>query len=190
MISQQNSYKELFNLFILVLSVFNSLFVPLELSFEEIPLFNSLYFVIIDNLIDVLFLIDMGLMFMTSYRDKFGKEIFGFKLIALNYVRSARFYTDFFSLLGTSIVTNWAPNFKIFKVIKIVRILRVKQFISRLNISIEVKIILQLLNITFYMFIYLHVQACLWYAVSKTSVGAVDEYGRSEMWMTQTDLLN
>lgn len=189
-VSYQNKYREFFNLFILFLSIFNALLVPLDLSFEEIPVFSSSYYQIFDNLIDVLFMVDMGLMFITSYRDKFGKEIFKPKLIAKNYVRSPRFFIDLFSLLGTGIMSSWVPNFKVFKCFKIVRIIRVNQFIQRLKIEIEIKIVLKLVKITFYMFIYLHVGACIWYSVVKESVGQVDADGRSLVWYSPAESMN
>lgn len=102
---------------------------PLELSFDEIPFFNSIIYQVFDNCIDVLFMIDMSLMFYTSFRNKFGIEVFIPRQIAINYVSSPRFYTDLASVLGTGIVTQWVPNSKIFKCFKIVRIFRVKVFI-------------------------------------------------------------
>ena len=65
---------------------------------------------IFDNVVDLLFLIDMFFMFMTSYVDKMGIEIYDSRRIAKKYIFSIRFLTDFLAILGTGVVTSFMPS--------------------------------------------------------------------------------
>lgn len=55
----------------------------------------------ISQLIDIIFYLDMLLMFFTSFTNNYGRQVFDSYEIAINYMSQARFYIDFFSLLGT-----------------------------------------------------------------------------------------
>lgn len=137
-ISLKNKNRESWDGFVLGLSLFNAIVVPLELSFE-MPFTNSIGYSIIDNIIDVLFIIDMILMFITSYRNIYGEEIRDQGMIAKHYVKSIRFLFDFASLFGTGIVTQWLPSLKVFKCFKIVRVFRLNKFITGLKIDKQIK---------------------------------------------------
>jgi hypothetical protein len=62
-----------------------------------------------DLLVDIIFVIDMGLMFVSSYQDKNGKEMKKSSMIASKYIKSVRFCADFFAILGTGFVTDIVP---------------------------------------------------------------------------------
>ena len=82
----------------------NSLIIPIDLAFE--PEFTRLKsFEVFDNIVDGLFLIDMIVMFMTSFINKKGAEVLDSHKIAAKYLMSFRFVADFFAVLGTGIVT-------------------------------------------------------------------------------------
>ena len=74
-ISFKAERKENWDLFVLLLAFQNSLLIPIDLAFN--PEFTRDVGVqIFDNIVDILFIIDMALMFMTSYLNKMGAEIF------------------------------------------------------------------------------------------------------------------
>jgi hypothetical protein len=90
----------MWDIFTLVLSVFNVWMIPFEMSFG--PMIDMYYVSLyLDSIIDVIFLVDTIVMFYTSFVTKEGKEIFDSKMIALNYMKTRRFYFDIAALLGT-----------------------------------------------------------------------------------------
>lgn len=65
---------------------------------------DTRYFVFI-IMTEILFVIDIILMFFTSYRDLKGREETDLDKIANNYVRTSQFYTDALSVLGSSAIS-------------------------------------------------------------------------------------
>ena len=104
-ISYESRPKEIWDLFIILLAMQTSFFVPLELSFPgfKTTLFDKAGFLIWDNMMDLFFLIDIILTFKTSYVDHKGVEIFNSNLIAKKYMMSYHFYFDLASIFGSNI---------------------------------------------------------------------------------------
>jgi hypothetical protein len=82
-----------------VLSIYNSILVPLQFSFSD--LFEELnYLSIIDYIIDFFFAIDIVINFRTIYIDaKTDLPVTDGKKIAFNYLFKGRFLIDFFASL-------------------------------------------------------------------------------------------
>ena len=91
------------------------------------------------NAIDVIFIIDIILMFITNYQNKDGKEIWNNKYIAFNYIKTPRFYFDFLSVLGTDFISQTIPELRLFGYFKLTRISRINGFINNLNLTWENK---------------------------------------------------
>ena len=81
------------------MALFNSLMIPLEkvytFEFQSARAYN-----IVNHFIEFLFVLDMILMFFTSYQSTKGLEILESDLIAQNYVEQTRFMFDTLSLMG------------------------------------------------------------------------------------------
>ena len=139
----------------------------------------------------------MLLMFFCSYLNKKGVEEWDSKKIAMNYVKSFRFFADSGAVLGTGLVTQYYPILKVFGIFKMTRVLRLGTFISRLNIPIDIKSLFKLFKITFYLFLWIHSVACVWHIVCKINAHEHDQDGRELMWyppfdwveFTKTELL-
>merc|ERR1712166_1553592 len=127
-----------------------------------------------DNIVDGLFLVDMIVMFMTSFINKKGAEVLNSHQIAAKYMMSFRFVADFFAVLGTGIVTQYVPALKAFGIFKMVRIMRLGGIIARLNVPEDVKALLNLLKFTFYLWLLVHVLGCSWYIVISINKDNVD----------------
>lgn len=166
--SCRNLKKKQWDAFILILAIFNSLVVPLELSF--IPdLTNENFFFYTDLIIDVLFLLDVIFMLFTSYNKADGPEVKDQLMIIKNYCLSQRFLFDILSLLGSAVITNYISWLKIMKCFKVVRVFRVNKIIRGLYIHSNLKAILNFIKLFFFLLLYLHILACIWYiALSKT----------------------
>ena len=65
-ISYKNPKKEYWDLFVLILAFQNSLLIPIDLAFAPL-VFSNVWYQIFDNIVDCIFLIDMIIMFFTSY---------------------------------------------------------------------------------------------------------------------------
>lgn len=77
----------------MILVVGNSLTVPLSQTY-----FIEYTFGLV---VDQLFIVDIIMGFLTSFIDKYGRECFECKQIALNYVRTTQFKIDLVTLLGS-----------------------------------------------------------------------------------------
>lgn len=84
-----SKFKTYWDLFIILLVIYNCLTIPLGVAFPKMEfLENNLGIKIFENLIDILFLADILINFRTSYiSDTSGLEIVDGKRIALNYVK-------------------------------------------------------------------------------------------------------
>ena len=69
MISPTSPFKLIWNLVMLVIIVFIAVIVPYRISFENE---TSLEWIMIDTIIDGIFLIDITLNFLTAYEDESG----------------------------------------------------------------------------------------------------------------------
>jgi GTP cyclohydrolase I len=124
----------------------------------------------------------MALMFVHSYLNKQGIEVFDSIKIAKKYCMSMRFVGDALAILGTNVVTKFIPGFRIFGIFKIGRILRLGGIISRLNIREGLKALLNLSKLIFYLCLYMHVLACSWWTVISFHKDDFDDDGRSLQW--------
>ena len=88
----------------MLLAFQNSLIIPIDISFEP-KWASNFFYQIFDNMVDLLFFVDMTLMCITSYLDVKGKEVTDSYKIMRKYVFSIRFITDALAILGTGIVT-------------------------------------------------------------------------------------
>ena len=71
-----------------------------------------------------------------------------------------RFKNDFLSIFGSTIFTSIHRYFTYFKVFKCVRVFRIGSLITRSNESENVKAVMKLGKLIFYLVMYLHVVAC------------------------------
>lgn len=104
-----------------MLAAQNALFIPVELSFKFKP-FESILYKVINNIVDVLFVVDIILMFFTSFQNKKGKEINSSLKIAKNYIKTSRFVFDVLSVFGTGLFTLINSKMALFGFFKLARI--------------------------------------------------------------------
>ena len=123
--SSKGNFRRRFDIIVLILALWNAVLIPIEYVYD----FDFLKYTstkIIDNFIDVIFFVDMILMFFTSFFNSKGEEIFDSMEIAHNYVIKPRFYMDALSLFGTGFVSKflpeWLKSFGYFKLSRIKRI--------------------------------------------------------------------
>ena len=93
MFRPSDNFKVNWDLLIMILSLFNSFTVPVEMSFKPVGL-QSANVKIINNVIDFIFFTDIIIAFRTVYVDDKGRDILDAKTMAKNYIKST-FIIDF-----------------------------------------------------------------------------------------------
>ena len=164
-ISFKSKFKQRWDLLIGALAVYNSLIIPFEHSFQPLFLREGI-FNAINYIIDVCFLIDIFLMFLTSVIGQNGTESFDSKDISDNYLWSLKFYIDFASVLGSEVFRNISSLMNNFGLFKLLRIFRISALIRNSNAAKSTKVKLTLVKLCFFLFLYLHCVGCyLWIVV-------------------------
>jgi hypothetical protein len=176
---------------ILIISVFTA---PLDIAFPDLTTEYRNYLIFI-NVVDIIFLIDIFINFISAYQDENYQIIDDRKMIAKEYIRSW-FFIDVLAILPFDLLIrsdyNQLVRFtrigKIYKLIKITRLIRLVKILktqSRLFASLKTYFNmgsnLEKFSFSFMIFVLLsHTVACLWIFVAEMtadddSVNLVDE---------------
>lgn len=143
MIEQNDPNKTRWELFVIILALYNAFSIPFELSFDP-PVMRGTNFVIMNSFIDFLFGVDIFIQFRTTFYDTItGDEVTDLKIIRRNYLKG-RFSID---ILSTIPFDNLLKLFTgsenqilaMFSLLKIVRVNRLGRIIARLNVSEDTK---------------------------------------------------
>ena len=106
-------------------------------------------------------MIDNVLMFFTSFKSRYGQEVFDHYEICLNYTHSWRFVFDYLSMLGISAFENISERFRYFHLFKATRVNRISKAIYSSNTPIKVKSLMKIVNLVFFIGLYIHWTACI-----------------------------
>ena len=94
----------LWDLFVIVLAIWNSVTLPIEISFE-VPFFDEIIVVVINIFIDILFAVDIVVSFLTTFHSlQTGDEIVEPKPIAINYIKG-RFWIDLIATIPFDLIS-------------------------------------------------------------------------------------
>lgn len=169
MISQNDPRKTNWELFVIVLALYNSFFIPFDLSFEP-EFLGGVDFLLLNTVIDLMFFIDIFVSFRTSfYHPITGDEINDLKIIRMNYLKG-RFAIDFLSTVpfdNILLLFTQAKNkiLAMFSLLKLFRVTRLSRIIARLNVSENAKNSMKLFQLIFFIVLYIHCSGCLWWAI-------------------------
>ena len=143
-----NPFKIKWDLLIIILAVYNCVFLPIEISIMPFMKNNS-YFQIANNVIDVIFLLDLIINFRTTFVNSMtGDEIFCSSAIAVNYL-SGKFLVDLISTIPFDIILKLffknideenSDKFIVLSCLKLIRILRLTRIIDFMKTSDELKL--------------------------------------------------
>lgn len=114
-------------------------------------------------IIDIFFIADIFLMFLTSVVGKNGTESFDSKEISDNYLGSLRCLIDFASLLGFELFRSFSTLMNYFGFFKLLRVFRISTLIRNSNTASGTKAKLNLVKLCFYLFFYLHCIGCYYW---------------------------
>ncbi|XP_060686865.1 potassium voltage-gated channel subfamily H member 1a isoform X2 [Hemiscyllium ocellatum] len=180
------AFKTSWDWIILILTFYTAIMVPYNVSFKTKQ--NNVTWLVVDSIVDVIFLVDIVLNFHTTFVGPAGEVISDPKLIRMNYLKTW-FVIDLLSCLPYDVI-NAFENVdegisSLFSSLKVVRLLRLGRVARKLDHYIEYgAAVLVLLVCVFGLAA--HWLACIWYSIGDYEV--IDEELnriRTDSWLYQ-----
>ncbi|XP_058496731.1 potassium voltage-gated channel subfamily H member 1b [Solea solea] len=177
-------FKTTWDWVILILTFYTAIMVPYNVSFKTKQ--NNVTWLVVDSIVDVIFLVDIVLNFHTTFVGPAGEVISDPKLIRMNYVKTW-FVIDLLSCLPYDVI-NAFENVdegisSLFSSLKVVRLLRLGRVARKLDHYIEYgAAVLVLLVCVFGLAA--HWLACIWFSIGDYEV--IDEDAnavRMDSWL-------
>nr|XP_006131161.1 potassium voltage-gated channel subfamily H member 1 [Pelodiscus sinensis] len=179
-------FKTTWDWIILILTFYTAILVPYNVSFKTKQ--NNVAWLVVDSIVDVIFLVDIVLNFHTTFVGPAGEVISDPKLIRMNYLKTW-FVIDLLSCLPYDVI-NAFENVdegisSLFSSLKVVRLLRLGRVARKLDHYIEYgAAVLVLLVCVFGLAA--HWLACIWYSIGDYEVINEDTNTiRTESWLYQ-----
>ncbi|XP_053166375.1 potassium voltage-gated channel subfamily H member 1 isoform X3 [Hemicordylus capensis] len=179
-------FKTTWDWVILILTFYTAILVPYNVSFKTKQ--NNVAWLVVDSIVDVIFLVDIVLNFHTTFVGPAGEVISDPKLIRMNYLKTW-FVIDLLSCLPYDVI-NAFENVdegisSLFSSLKVVRLLRLGRVARKLDHYIEYgAAVLVLLVCVFGLAA--HWLACIWYSIGDYEVINEDTNKiRNESWLYQ-----
>lgn len=123
---------------------------------------------------DFSFIVDVIIGFRTTILiETSGQEITNCKEIAYSYLKG-RFWIDLLASIPIDFLSfifqidsNKSSTFQLFGLLKLFRIFRLSKLITFLKLKDDMKMSLKLMKLIFFLFMYLHIVACIWFYLVK-----------------------
>lgn len=187
------NFRTRWDLLTMLLALYNCLTVPFFVAFYKE---QDLLFFTVNTAIDFVFIIDIVLNFFTTYIDRNGDEISGYKCVMQEYLK-IHFWVDlvasvpidnFYVLLRGA--TKNSDFIQLSDLLKLLRILRLGRIIRFTKARDEAKTTMKLLQLSLYLVVWVHLTGCMWFlAVSTTedwipvqNLGSDYEIFESDVW--------
>ncbi|XP_051955240.1 potassium voltage-gated channel subfamily H member 5-like isoform X2 [Xyrauchen texanus] len=180
------TFKTTWDWVILILTFYTAIMVPYNVSFKTKQ--NNLVWLVLDSVVDVIFLVDIVLNFHTTFVGPGGEVISDPKLIRMNYLKTW-FVIDLLSCLPYDII-NAFENVdeglsSLFSSLKVVRLLRLGRVARKLDHYLEYGAAVLVLLVCVFGLV-AHWLACIWYSIGDCEV--IDEATNSiktDSWLYQ-----
>ncbi|KAF3702827.1 Potassium voltage-gated channel subfamily H member 5 Ether-a-go-go potassium channel 2 [Channa argus] len=183
------TFKTTWDWVILILTFYTAIMVPYNVSFRTKQ--NNLAWLVLDSVVDVIFLIDIVLNFHTTFVGPAGEVISDAKLIRMNYLKTW-FVIDLLSCLPYDII-NAFENVdeglsSLFSSLKVIRLLRLGRVARKLDHYLEYGAAVLVLLVCVFGLV-AHWLACIWYSIGDHEV--IDETTntiKTDSWLYQLAL--
>ncbi|XP_043930491.1 LOW QUALITY PROTEIN: potassium voltage-gated channel subfamily H member 5 [Protopterus annectens] len=167
------AFKTTWDWIILILTFYTAIMVPYNVSFKTKQ--NNIAWLVLDSVVDVIFLVDIVLNFHTTFVGPGGEVISDPKLIRMNYLKTW-FVIDLLSCLPYDII-NAFENVdegisSLFSSLKVVRLLRLGRVARKLDHYLEYGAAVLVLLVCVFGLV-AHWLACIWYSIGDYEV--IDE---------------
>ncbi|KAJ3614907.1 hypothetical protein NHX12_018476 [Muraenolepis orangiensis] len=163
-------FKTTWDWVILILTFYTAIMVPYNVSFKTKQ--NNVTWLVVDSIVDVIFLVDIVLNFHTTFVGPAGEVISDPKLIRMNYVKTW-FVIDLLSCLPYDVI-NAFENVdegisSLFSSLKVVRLLRLGRVARKLDHYVEYGAAVLLLLVCVFG-LAAHWLACIWFSIGDYEV--------------------
>ena len=118
-IRQNHPLRVKWDLFVMILAVFNSIVIPIDIAFRPLNFQNQIL-VSVNYVVDCMFLLDIIFNFRTTFHNQLtGDEVINPKQIAKAYASSTRFWIDVLStvpfdlIMGSFLKTSNSNNYQL-----------------------------------------------------------------------------
>ncbi|OCT68487.1 potassium voltage-gated channel subfamily H member 5 isoform X4 [Xenopus laevis] len=183
------TFKTTWDWVILILTFYTAIMVPYNVSFKTKQ--NNIAWLVLDSVVDVIFLVDIVLNFHTTFVGPGGEVISDPKLIRMNYLKTW-FVIDLLSCLPYDII-NAFENVdegmsSLFSSLKVVRLLRLGRVARKLDHYLEYGAAVLVLLVCVFGLV-AHWLACIWYSIGDYEV--IDEVTntiKKDSWLYQLGL--
>nr|XP_060610165.1 potassium voltage-gated channel subfamily H member 5 [Anolis sagrei ordinatus] len=180
------AFKTTWDWVILILTFYTAIMVPYNVSFKTKQ--NNIAWLVLDSVVDVIFLVDIVLNFHTTFVGPGGEVISDPKLIRMNYLKTW-FVIDLLSCLPYDII-NAFENVdegisSLFSSLKVVRLLRLGRVARKLDHYLEYGAAVLVLLVCVFGLV-AHWLACIWYSIGDYEV--IDEITntlKKDSWLCQ-----
>uniref|UniRef100_A0AAR2M3Z4 Potassium voltage-gated channel, subfamily H (eag-related), member 5b n=1 Tax=Pygocentrus nattereri TaxID=42514 RepID=A0AAR2M3Z4_PYGNA len=198
------TFKTTWDWVILILTFYTAIMVPYNVSFKTKQ--NNVTWLVLDSVVDVIFLVDIVLNFHTTFVGPGGEVISDPKLIRMNYLKTW-FVIDLLSCLPYDIINafenvdevnravGWLPWWgtepqsagisSLFSSLKVVRLLRLGRVARKLDHYLEYGAAVLVLLVCVFGLV-AHWLACIWYSIGDYEV--IDELTntiKTDSWLYQ-----
>mmetsp|Transcript_24494 Transcript_24494/g.37981 ORF Transcript_24494/g.37981 Transcript_24494/m.37981 type:complete len:146 (-) Transcript_24494:2400-2837(-) len=138
-IRANDSWKLWWDSIILILAIFNSITIPLTLSFDEINenLIHNTIYKAVNIVAAIFFIMDILIQMNTTYYDSDGDEIFSKKKIIFHYF-FGMFFIDLVSAPPIELLFP-GSQWRLLNILKIIRVFRLTGIINKMNVDEETK---------------------------------------------------
>ena len=148
------------NNFVLILAIFNSFSVPVEMTVYK-QLAEMSEYIYIDLAINAIFIIDIFVQFNTGFYNTEGEMIRDRKEIAARYIFKGMFVFDLLSSIPYDQLGLGA--IKVLKILKITRISRLEPAINKMELDEVDKAIMKIFKTILILFLTMHCIGCFWF---------------------------
>ncbi|MCJ8731014.1 hypothetical protein PDJAM_G00191140 [Pangasius djambal] len=180
------TFKTTWDWVILILTFYTAIMVPYNVSFKTKQ--NNVTWLVLDSVVDVIFLVDIVLNFHTTFVGPGGEVISDPQLIRMNYLKTW-FVIDLLSCLPYDII-NAFENVdegisSLFSSLKVVRLLRLGRVARKLDHYLEYGAAVLVLLVCVFGLV-AHWLACIWYSIGDYEV--IDKLSntiKTDSWLYQ-----
>ncbi|XP_073494807.1 voltage-gated delayed rectifier potassium channel KCNH5 isoform X4 [Phyllobates terribilis] len=180
------AFKTTWDWVILILTFYTAIMVPYNVSFKTKQ--NNIAWLVLDSVVDVIFLVDIVLNFHTTFVGPGGEVISDPKLIRMNYLKTW-FVIDLLSCLPYDII-NAFENVdegisSLFSSLKVVRLLRLGRVARKLDHYLEYGAAVLVLLVCVFGLV-AHWLACIWYSIGDYEViNEASNTTKNDSWLYQ-----
>ena len=195
MLPPESAFKKYWNMLIVLLVMYNTLFIVLVVCYNRFDAATGLYWydiasgqinvvpMIIDYLVDVVFIADIVLTFRTTFFDQENELVLDKKIIARNYMKFW-FPIDVVATVPFELLGFCFPPHVLRPEFKVIRLLRLTKVLKQINVHNNVVRVSQMLWL---FLVFAHIVGSLWWSIGVATFNRITAFGRptGTSWVTR-----